>query len=68
MASFKSALVPKWVGWSGLLSALLVGFVGLFESLFKAADLIGTIGLIPFAVWMIGMGMGILRSKEPATP
>ena len=66
-ASFKAAVVPKWVGWVGLLAALLVGGGGAFESVWKAADIIATIGLIPFLVWMVAMGVGLLRRREPTT-
>ena len=66
-ASFKTTLVAKWVGWLGLLAALLTGGAGAFESVWKAADITATVGVIVFLVWMVAMGVGLLRRGEPAT-
>lgn len=43
------------------------GGAGAFESVWKTADIIATIGVIPLLVWMVAMGLSLVRLPEPTT-
>ena len=68
-AILRTSVVPKWIGWLGLIVvaaqvALLTVLSGVFESIRPPWLLAnGT-----FLVWLVAMGVVLLRLKEPVAP
>ncbi|MDP6822192.1 MAG: DUF4386 family protein [Dehalococcoidia bacterium] len=63
IAILKTGLAPKWIGWLGLIAAL-GGWLGLFVSTSEVFGLLGLIGAIALFIWLIGMGVTMVRSSE----
>ena len=61
IAILKTDVVPRWLGWLGLLVALLAGWLGLLAPASSAIEGVTVIGFIGFFVFMIGMGIALLR-------
>ena len=62
----RTSVMPKWIGWLGLVAlAANLAFVtsGLFESIRTPWFLTRV-----FLVWLVAMGVGLLRLKEPVAP
>jgi hypothetical protein len=58
-------LFARWVGWAGVLAALLMllsDMVPMTSNLF-----IGMLGLLLFAIWSIAIGVGLLRRPIPVS-
>jgi hypothetical protein len=65
LAILTTRALPRWIGWLGILVAVLAGWLGLLS---PASDVIGgisSIGFVGFFVFMLGMGIGLLR-RPPA--
>ena len=67
LAILRTSVAPKWVGWLGVLVALLGGWLALIGPASEVFEIIGFIGFIGFWVWMIVMGGFLWRTQEPAT-
>jgi hypothetical protein len=55
--------LPRWVGWLGLAVAVLAGWVGLLAPASNIADNLSSVGFIAFFVFMLSMGITILRRR-----
>ena len=64
LAVLRTSFAPKWIGYLGLVSALLGGWISLLGPAATIFEIIGFVGLIGFAVWMIAMGVRLLRLQE----
>ena len=62
----RTSVVTKWIGWLGILVAILGGWLALLGPTSDVFETIGFIGFIGFWVWMIAMGVALLRLPEPA--
>jgi len=67
-AILRTSVVPKWIGWLGLIVvaaqlALAMVLLGVFESIRPPWFLART-----FLVWLVAMGVVLLRLKEPVAP
>ncbi len=67
LAILRTSVAPKWVGWLGLLVALLGGWLSLIGPASEVFEIIGFVGFIGFWVWMIVIGGILWRAQEPAT-
>lgn len=66
LASLRIRVVPKWIGWLGVLVGVLQWYHNLMR-LFPLFALVPLpIALVPsFIVWMVAMGVVFLRMQEP---
>lgn len=65
LAILSTRALPRWIGWLGLLVAVLAGWLGLLS---PASDVIGgisSVGFIGFFVFMLSMGIALLRQRAP---
>jgi hypothetical protein len=56
--------LPRWVGWLGMVVALLAGWLGLFAPASSLVAGISNVGFIAFFVFMLTMGIAILRRRR----
>ncbi len=63
-AILRTSVVPKWIGWLGLIVVLLKGlaFSGVVFPRFSFIE------LYAYGVWLVAMGVPLLRLKEPVAP
>jgi hypothetical protein len=67
LAILTTRALPRWIGWLGLFVAAFAGWLGLVS---PASDVIGGIsflGFIGFFVFMVSMGIGLLRRRPTTT-
>ena len=67
LAILKTGFAPKWVGWLGLIGALGHWFA-LLSQTSEVFELIWFVGEIAFFLWLIAVGVVLLRKSEPPTP
>lgn len=53
--------LPRWIGWLGLVVGVLAGWLGLLSPASGVIEGISGIGFIGFFVFMVSMGVAILR-------
>ena len=65
-AILRTSVVPKWTGWLGVIAALGFCLMALLPLVFSMATpwFLSRI----FLVWMVAMGVVLLRLKEPVAP
>ena len=68
LATLRTSAIPKWLGWLGLLVAVLGGWLGLLAPVSGAFQIVSTIGSVAFSAWMVLMGIALLRSREVDAP
>jgi len=56
--------LPRWIGWLGILVGVLAGWLGLLSPASGVIESISSIGFIGFFVFMLSMGVAILRRHE----
>jgi ABC-type uncharacterized transport system permease subunit len=56
--------LPRWIGWLGLLVGALAGWLGLFSPASSVISSIANIGFIGFFVFMLTMGIALLRRRS----
>ena len=66
VAILKTGALPRWVGYLGLVAAVFAGWLALFAPLSSVVEGITTIGFFAFFLFLISMGITILR--RPAGP
>ena len=66
VAILTTTVVPRWIGWLGLFVAVFAGWLGLLSPASSAIEGITVIGFIGFFVFMIAMGIALLRSVRRA--
>lgn len=68
IAILKTSALPRWIGWLGLVVALLAGWLGLLAPASNAVEGLTGIGFVGFFVFLASMGIAILfRWKRSAT-
>ena len=66
VAILQTAVLPKWIGWLGLtVVALVGGWLHLLTPVSDALGVIHDIKLSSFTLWMLVMGVALLRLREP---
>src|SRR5262245_22146154 len=65
-ASLRTRAVPRWIGWFGLATGVLAGWLGLLSPVSSVIDGITFLGFVGFFVWIAAMGIALLR-RRPAT-
>jgi hypothetical protein len=59
--------LPRWVGWLGFVTAVFGGLLGLLAPLSSAVDGLSTIGFLAFFIFMLCMGITMLRRRSRVT-
>ena len=67
IAILRTGFAPKWVAWLGLIGAL-GHWLALLSQTSEVFELIGIVGEIAFFVWLIAVGVVLLRKSEPPIP
>ena len=68
MLILRSRMLPRWVGWAGLVASILYLFnqgdiLATAVSGFPVFDLAGFIGSSLWAIWLIALGVAVLRTR-----
>jgi hypothetical protein len=58
--------LARWLGWLGMVVAVLAGWLGLLAPAWSVAASISNIGFVAFFVFMLCMGIAILRRRRKA--
>ena len=66
VAIIRTSVVPRWIGWLGVLAAVVGGWLPLLGPAFSVIEFIGLIGFFLSTAWMISMGVSLLRLEESA--
>jgi len=68
VAILKTGALPRWVGYLGLIAAVFAGWLGLFAPLSGLLEGLTTIGFFAFFLFLISMGITILRRRAGTGP
>jgi len=64
VAIIRTQALPRWIGWLGILVGVLAGWLGLLSPASGVIEGIASIGFIGFFVFMLSMGVAILRRRD----
>ena len=64
VAILKTQVLPRWIGWLGLVVAVFGGWLGLLGPASEILESISSIGFIGFFVFIGSMGIAILRRRQ----
>jgi hypothetical protein len=64
VAILTTRALPRWIGWLGLLVGALAGWLGLLSPASSVTASISNIGFIGFFVFMLTMGIALLRRRS----
>jgi hypothetical protein len=64
VAIFRTRALPRWIGWLGILVGVLAGWLGLLAPASGVIEGVSGIGFIGFFVFMLSMGVAILRRHD----
>jgi hypothetical protein len=67
VAVLRTSVVSRWIGWLGLFVAAVGGWLGLLGPASSVIEGITVIGFIAFFVFMLSMGIALLRRERRAT-
>jgi hypothetical protein len=68
IAILKTSVVPRWIGWVGMVSAVFGGWLGLLAPASSVIEGLSSIGFLAFFVFLASMGVALLRRKELPAP
>jgi hypothetical protein len=63
-AILKTSVVPRWIGWLGVVVAVFAGWLGLLAPASSLIEGISSIGFLAFFVFMLSMGIALLRRRS----
>jgi hypothetical protein len=63
VAILTTRALPRWIGWLGLLVGLLAGWLGQLSPASDIIEGISSLGFIGFFVFMLSMGVALLRRR-----
>lgn len=66
IAILKTRVVPRWIGWVGLVSAFFAGWLGVFAPVWGVAEGLSTIGFFAFFIFLASFGVALLLRRAPA--
>ena len=66
-AILKTSVLPRWLGWLGMVVAVFAGWLGLLGPAWKVAEEVSSIGFLAFFVFMLSMGIALLRRRPRGT-
>jgi hypothetical protein len=61
LAVVTTRALPRWIGWLGIFVGVVGGWIGAFGIVSTTVENITAIGFLAFFVWMIAMGVALLR-------
>jgi hypothetical protein len=64
VAILTTRALPRWIGWLGILVGVLAGWLGLLSPASGVIGGISSIGFIGFFVFMLSMGVALLRRHD----
>jgi hypothetical protein len=64
VAVLTTRALPLWIGWLGLFVGALAGWLGLLSPASSVISSISNIGFIGFFVFMLSMGIALLRRRS----
>lgn len=64
VAILRTRALPRWIGWLGLAVGVLAGWLGLLSPASGAIEGISSIGFLGFFVFMLSVGVAILRQPD----
>jgi hypothetical protein len=64
VAILTTRALPPWIGWLGLLVGAFAGWLGLLSPASSVIASIANIGFIGFFVFMLSMGIALLRRRS----
>ena len=67
VAILTTRALPRWIGWLGLLVGALAGWLGLLSPASLVISTISNVGFIGFFVFMLSMGIALLRRRSKST-
>jgi hypothetical protein len=67
VAILTTRALPRWIGWLGLLVGVLAEWSGLFSPASSVISGISSIGFVGFFVFMLSMGIALLRAAQRST-
>ena len=67
LAGLRTSIVPKWVGWLGLLGVIFA-WLTVLEPVVEALGAKNGIAFVISMVWIGVMGLVVLRRQEPVAP
>jgi len=62
-AILKTRVVPRWIGWLGLVVAVFAGWLGLLGPAVSVFEGLSVIGFLGFFLFMASMGIALLRRR-----
>ncbi len=65
-AILKTRVVPRWIGWLGLVVAVFAGWLGLLGPAVSLFEGLSVIGFLGFFIFMASMGVALLRARSNA--
>jgi hypothetical protein len=68
LAILKTGLLPKWVGYVGLVAGVFAGWLGAFAPLSGVIEGVSSIGFFAFFAFLASMGITILRRRGDPAP
>jgi hypothetical protein len=67
VAILTTRALPRWIGWLGLVVGLLGGWLGQLGWASEVISGISSLGFISFFVFMLSMGIALLRGRTHVT-
>lgn len=64
VAILKTALLARWIGWLGVVVAVVAGWLRLLEPASDVIEGVSSIGFVGFFVFIASMGIAILRRRR----
>ena len=64
LAVLKTSVVPRWIGWLGLVVAVFAGWLALLAPASSIFEGTAVVGFLAFFVFMLSMGISLLRQRQ----
>jgi hypothetical protein len=61
VAVLRTRALPRWIGWLGLFTGVVGGWIGAFGIVSTTVENVAGIGFPAFFVWTVAMGVAMLR-------
>jgi hypothetical protein len=66
LAILRTSAVPRWIGWLGLIVAVLAGWLALLAPASTVIEGVSVVGFLAFFVFMLSMGIALLLRQRRA--